>query len=264
MSCIELIGCTSSGKSTLINAILHFCRGEGIDAWLGEDFVLRHVRIEKIKNEAARAVLVNLIAIFFAFASWRKNHKFYRYIIRFISQLPASVRLSEKLYIGKNILKNIGIYEIVQRHIADNQFVFLDEGPFHTAQVLFVRLAGEGQDIDLSTFVSLVPLPDIVIYLQQGEDVLIERTLARKHKRIPDGSRTFAKLFIKGSIATFDKLIQYPEVKQRLLKVDNNNEHITVPESEQFGSLFQIVLKALRAGLDLVNLEYLNTYVIRD
>jgi hypothetical protein len=31
MTCIELIGCTSAGKSTLTNHILQLCRDDGID-----------------------------------------------------------------------------------------------------------------------------------------------------------------------------------------------------------------------------------------
>jgi len=263
MACIELIGCTGAGKSTLVGAILRVCRRESIDAWRGEDFVLKQVRFEKTKNEAIRAGLVNLIAISFAVATLQKNFEFFKFAIRFISQMSAPISWSEKLYIGKNIFKNIGIYEIARLRISPNQIVFLDEGPLHTAQVLFVRLASESQAIDLSTFVSLVPTPDIAIYLQRDEDVLIERTLARKHKRIVSGSRILAKSFIRGSIVTFDKLIQYPKVEQRLLKIDSN-DHITVVKPEQTNSLQRIALKIIQASLNLVNNEYMGNGIPKE
>lgn len=102
--------------------------------------MLKQFRFEKIKNETVRAVCINIIAILVALATSRKNFEFFKCAVRFISQLPDSVNWSEKLFIGKNIFKNIGINEIARLRMSPDQFVLLGEGPQHTAQVLFVRL----------------------------------------------------------------------------------------------------------------------------
>ncbi len=251
MTCIELIGCTSAGKSTLASHILEACHANGIDVALGEDFALKQTHLDWVKNTSARAVLVNLVAVLAALGSWR-NLEFYRFAMRVVSQLPDSVRGAEKRYISRNIFKNIGIYEIARRRVSSRQIVLLDEGPLHTSQALFVHLSAGPKETDLSTFTRLVPLPDVAIYLRQDESVLIERTLARGHKRIPGGSRILAERFIRCAVGVFDYLIQYPAIEQRLLMVDGN-QTITVPQPAQNDSPRALALKILQTGLGITD-----------
>ncbi len=215
MTQIEFIGCTGAGKSTLVNHILQICRDQRIDAWLDYDFVLRQVRLEWVKSKLARALLVNLVALLVGLATWRNNRKFCRFTIDVISRMP--VTWFEKLYLGRDVLKNLGIYEIVRRRGSDQQVILVDEGTLQTAHYLFVHAAVEPGVADLSTFVRLVPLPDVVVYVPETEPVLIQRTLKRGHRRIPDQSDAQAKLFIERAMETFEGLRGQSILKSKLL-----------------------------------------------
>jgi thymidylate kinase len=252
---IEFIGCTGAGKSTLISRILRICRAQGIDAWMGYDFVLRQVRLDWVESKLVRGLLVNLISLFVCLMAWQRHLAFYRFTIRVISRLPASVGWFERLYIGRDVLKNIGMYEIIRRRASAQQLVLLDEGTLHTAHYLFVQVAVEPNIGDISTFAGLVPLPDVVVYVTQSESILIERTLARGHKRIPDRSYTSVERFVKRARTIFEALRQQPALKDKLLVVDGQQNCIVDQDSPDSRS-FALALKLVRAGIHAVNTEY--------
>ena len=249
---VELTGCTGAGKSTLTSRLLRMCRDQGIDAWIDYDFVLGQVRLDWIKSKLARALVVNLVSLCVCLVTWRNYREFYRFMIRVISRLP--VAWSEKLYVGRNVLKNMGIHEIIRRCASDQQIVFLDEGTLHIAHYLFVHVSVEPDTEGLSTFVELVPLPDVVVYVSQTERVLIERTLARGHKRVPIRSYAQVELFIKRAIETFEELRQQSVLQSRLIVVDSQRK-IIVGQDYPKDAPFADVLKMVRAGVEMVSTE---------
>lgn len=257
---IELIGCTSAGKSTLVRGILQAGREQGIDILTNDDFVLNLVWLNWVKNKLARTLCMDLIALFACLITWRDIIEFYLFAIRIILRLPPSVAWFEKLNIARNVLKMVGVYEIVLHCGSDQQIVLADEGTLHTAHYLFVHVSVEPNINDISTFVKLVPLPDMVIYVQQDEDILIERTLARKHKRIPDGSHAQVELFIKRATSTFDKLAQHSVVKSRLVVVDSQR-NIIIAKDDQNDPLLAKALEIIRAGIDAVGV-YNSTRIV--
>jgi hypothetical protein len=180
MTCIELIGCTSAGKSTLTNHILQLCRDDGIDISLGDDFLLNQFHLGWVGQSTFRAALVNLISLPVALINWGKYHRYFGFAFRTTTRLPIS--LPENAYLCRNILKNIGIYEIARTRAKDRQVIILDEGPLNSANLLFVHVAVALPDTGLSEFVQVVPLPDAAFYLREQEDVLTQRTLARGHR----------------------------------------------------------------------------------
>ena len=210
MTCIELIGCTSAGKSTLASHILQSCRNEGTKVWLGESFLLDQFHLGQIGNPTMRAVLVNLVSLPVALVNLGKYRPFYSFAFQMVNHLKTSWR--EKLYLGRNILKSIGIYEIANMQADYRTIILLDEGPLHSANALFVRVAGAPHNAELLEFIQVVPFPDAAVYLREREDVLIRRTLARGHKRIRNGSRSETEQFIRSASAVFERLVQEPAI----------------------------------------------------
>ena len=218
---IELIGCTSSGKSTLIRKILHACNEQGIDILLGTDFVLKQVRLNWIKNHLLRTLLIDLGALFACLITWRKNVKFYLFATRRLLWLP--IALFEKINLLRNALKKIGIFEIIRFRSASQQVILVDEGILQAAHNLFVHASIEVNMEHLYTFAGLVPLPDVVVYLRQPERLLVERTMKRGHKRIPYHS--YGEV-VRFAVATFDKLVQYPVVENKLCVIGGGEKVI--------------------------------------
>ena len=217
MMLIELIGCTGAGKSTLAAQLLASYRQRGEQAWLGYDFVLRQVRLGWVRRRAVRGLLVNALALLACLAASPRNLALLRFALGAVARLP--VGLGEKLYIGRDVLKNIGIVQIVRRRAGERQIILLDEGGLHIAHYLFVNLAAAPDLAQVAAFGRLAPLPDLAVYVKQPEPVLAERTLRRGHKRIPAGSPASVERFIRRAVAVFDTLAAQPQLAGRLVVV---------------------------------------------
>ena len=60
---IELIGCTSAGKSTLAGNVLAACRQQGVEILLGDEFVLRQWHLQWVRSRPVRSLLVNGVGL---------------------------------------------------------------------------------------------------------------------------------------------------------------------------------------------------------
>jgi thymidylate kinase len=245
---IELIGCTSAGKSTLSMGILQACHQQGLDIFLGDDFVLRQVRLNWIKGHLPRTLLVDLAALFACLVTWRTHLEFYLFATQLLFQLP--IPRLEKLNLLRNVLKKIGIYEIIRSHSTDRQVILVDEGVLQAAHNLFVHGSLQVKAEHLATFARLIPFPDVIVYLKEPESLLIARTMKRGHKRIPDCSYSNVVRFIEQAVATFDKLVQNPAVESKLLVV-HGGQHVTIAANNQDDLLCGRALKIIQSGLSM-------------
>lgn len=243
---IELIGCTSAGKSTLIRNILQANSDQAIDISLGDDFILEKLRLHRATGYLPRSLLVNMVALLACLITWRKNHRFYRFAAHLVAQLP--VPRSEKLYIFRNVLKKIGAQEIIRYFHNDEQVVIVDEGVLQVAHNLFVHQSVQTDMANLSTFVKLITLPDVIVYLRQPESLLVERIIRRGHARIPDRSHENVIFFVQQAVAMFEELIQNPAVACKLLIVDRGLE-ITVAANNRSDALLEPALQLIHNGL---------------
>ncbi len=214
---IELIGCTSAGKSTLAKKMLTVARQSGIDLQFGDDFVIQQIIKREIHNRILRVFVVDIASFSYCLLSWRQHYKYYFYAFQTIYNLQ--IKLLKKLNLARNIFKKIGIYEIIRRRASHNQNVLVDEGTLHAAHNLFVSAAEIQNTYDISQFTRLTPFPDITVYLRQDKSALIYRTIKRRHKRIPDNSRRSVERFVNRAVAIFDELAQQPEVNKRLITI---------------------------------------------
>ncbi len=249
---VELIGCTSAGKSTQLNSILQICNEMNIKAINSDNFILGKIHLNRIENYFIRTLVIDLMSILTCLFVSRKNFDLYSLIFKIVRDSPSTVRFLEKLNIIRNTFKKIGIYEIARRYGSVDEIILMDEGTLHTANYLFVNVAVAPKSDYFPNFVSLIPLADVVIYLQENDEILIKRTLARGHKRIHQLSRTIVERFIKHAVATFDELAQIPIVKSRLLVV-NSAQRITNFQSNQYFSQQVTIQKILQSSLDLIN-----------
>jgi thymidylate kinase len=243
---IELIGCTSVGKSTLSKSVLEACHERGIDILLGDDFVLGQVRLNWIKNCLLRRLLVNLAGLFACLITWRTNLDIYLFAVQLLVQLP--ITQLEKLNTFRNVLKRIGIYEIIRFRSTDQQVILVDEGVLQTAHYLFVHVSARVETHYLPVFAGLIPLPDVIVYLGQPESLLIDRTMKRGHERIPDRSYSNIAHFIKQAVATFDKLVQNPSIESKLLVVDSD-QNVYIAANDQGDPTMGQALEIIQSGL---------------
>lgn len=251
---IELIGCTSAGKSTLIKYLLQVCQQQGIVAVTGDDFVLQKFRLTWIKSYFWQRFIVDLLALFACWLKLYRNFKLYLFASKIIRNLPVTINLVQKIMIARNVLRNLGVYEIIQHLSSPQEIIFLDEGTLHIAHYLFVHVSVEPNNQDLASFAKLIPVPDVAIYLQQQEAVLIERTLTRGHKRIPNISYAQVERFIKFAVSTFEEIIKFSTIKNHVLVVDTERKIHTATDNQNNSSLL-VARAILEQGINIANKE---------
>lgn len=252
MTQIELIGCTSAGKSTLVKRVLETCRQQGIALLLADDFVLRRARLNWIKSHIIRTLGVDVISLFSCMMNLRKYYRYYVFSIRTILRLP--IPALEKANLIRNLVKKIGIYEIVRRSRNSQQVVLVDEGTLHAVHNLFVHWSVQPQVGQVAAFTNVVPLPNVLVYLRQPESLLIQRTIRRGHKRLPDQSPEKATCFIQQAVSTFEELIQ--ELKSRgNLQQLRNSPNIMVEAGRENNPLLAKIIQIIQAEMEVAQSE---------
>lgn len=241
---IELIGCTSSGKSSLARNLLKSDAQQGFNLVTSYDFVLQWAHLDWIKNHRVRMLLLNVIAFLACLFTWRKNLAFYRFAGGVIARLPHGISLFEKLKIARIAARNVGIFEIVHRNKSDRQVVLADEGTLHIAHYLFVHVSVEPDLSHLDTFIHMVSLPDVAVYIRQPESVLISRASRRGHKRIPEGASVMVNRFIQHGRAVFEELAECSNLADRLVIV-NDGEVIQPARESQDNPRLEFARKLL-------------------
>ncbi|KPJ93405.1 MAG: hypothetical protein AMJ53_07290 [Gammaproteobacteria bacterium SG8_11] len=226
---IELIGCTSAGKTTLAQKIILIGKRQGIDIILGDDFVLKRFHLNWVKSEFIRRRLLEVYAGYTCMRHWKKYREFCRFVFGVVLQTPGS--WFYKFTLVRIVLRKIGIHELIRRYNSETQLVLVDnEGIVQAAHNLFVhtnrRLNG-----NLTDFVKAAPLPDMIAYLKQPQSILLERTLRRGHPRIEARSKRKVELFVKQAVETFETLQTLPQIADRLVLIDGKSKAVTKPRS---------------------------------
>ncbi len=216
---IEFIGCTSAGKTTLAKKMVQAGKAQGIDVQLSDDFILGWSRLDWIKNDFIQRRVIELLAFGACLVSWWRHRDFNRFVMEISRRTPGSWLY--KLSVARNTLRKIGIYEIVRRFSSEQQIILLDnEGVLQGSHTLFVHSEPRPHERDLDRFVTLAPLADVVVYFRQSLPVLIARTHARGHRRIPDGVEDKVDFFIEQAVELFDVLRRHPAIANRLLVIE--------------------------------------------
>lgn len=227
---IELIGCTSAGKTTLAQKILTTGKRQGINIILGDDFVLRRFHLDWVKSEFIRRRLLEIYSGYICVRHWKKYSEFCRFVSKVISQNPGS--WFYKFNLMRIVLRKIGIHDLIRRFDSEDQLVLVDnEGIVQAAHNLFVH-TNSTLNGNLSTFVKTAPLPDMIVYLKQPQSILLERTLRRGHPRIEARSKDRVERFVKQAVATFNALHTLPQIAGRLVLIDGKRKVVTKPRSK--------------------------------
>jgi thymidylate kinase len=246
---VEVIGCTSAGKSTLARAVERAGRKRGMDVVTGDDLVLEPLALGWVRNEFVRRRLVDGPALLACLLAWRRHRQLVRLALDVSRRSPGTS--TRKLNVARNALRKMGLFEIVRRRGAGRLVLVDNEGVLQAAHNLFVHVSAAASAADLQAFLDLTPLPDAVVYVRESGDVLLERTLARGHRRVPVGSERDARRFVDRAVHVFETLVRHPGVRERLVFVDGGRSVTLAPEAEGEDRLRDLA-QLLRAGVDLI------------
>jgi adenylate kinase family enzyme len=218
---IELIGSTSAGKTTLARKMVAAGKSNGVDVSLSDDFVLEELYMNWVKNEFVRRRLVEMIAFAICLSCLDRYKDFYGFVVREGKSTPGSWLY--KINRIRNVIRKIGIFEFISRRSGSQQIVLADnEGILQGVHNLFVHQNCQADLLKIARYVELVPMPDVVLYLQQEEEVLVSRTLGRGHARVAGSSPDKIVPFIRQAVNVFNEMINIPKIQEKLLIVDGS------------------------------------------
>lgn len=265
---IELIGCTSAGKSTLTRQMTERGRQQAIQVCNSYDFVLQHYRLGWIKPHSLRMLLLNSLALGRCIRAARRHWALLRFIFSILHTLPATVKVGERLKIARITLRNLGIHDIIARANQHDMIVLADEGTIQVVHYLFVHLRSAPALDQLAAYLQQTPLPDLVLYYRQPAELLQARTLQRGHKRIVEHTTANVERFIDHALAVFEHVIAEPVVQQRTLIVDGCTHQVEQSAvgsrshySEQEQALAHLVTTLIQAEAEQPLLVYDNSPV---
>jgi hypothetical protein len=217
---IELIGSTSAGKTTLAKKMVGAGKEKGLDVSLSDDFMLDQLHLGWVRNDFVRRRLVEFTAFGVLLTCLTRYKDFVRFVLH--EGKHSSGSWFYKLNRIRNVIRKIGIFEFISRRSGPQQIVLADnEGLLQGVHNLFVHQNSHADLGKLSKYVELVPLPDVILYLHQEEEVLVSRTLGRGHARVAGHSQDHVLHFIREAIAVFNEVINIPKIQERLLIVDS-------------------------------------------
>ena len=216
---IEFIGSTGAGKTTLIDEVQRrLARTAG--ATTSFELVAAKLGLSNIRQTTARNLIQELYGL------W--------YLIRSLPRYKATIGFSLKMIARKagspifvinnfrSLVRKIGIYEILRRQQADN-IILVDEGTVLLAHVLFIYNSAYYTPEEIAQFASIVPLPDLIVYVRTPVQNLIERSMRRTDPPRDMKAKNPEQIekYVSDAVSMFEQLIETEEIRDRVLIVDN-------------------------------------------
>lgn len=218
---VEFIGSTGAGKTTLISQVQRRL-AQTTDVVTSFDVVASLLSLPTVNHPTVRNFIQELVGFPFLIGSLRRHYRFLLFMLRMLARQAAFSIFT--INILRSIERKIGVYEILRRRHHD-RIILVDEGTVLLAHNVFVYSSADYAREEIATFASLVPLPDIIIYIKAPVDVLVQRSLRRTDppREIRSKNRALIEKHIQRAVGIFEQLIQAENIQSRLLIVENPN-----------------------------------------
>jgi deoxyadenosine/deoxycytidine kinase len=118
------------------------------------------------------------------------------------------------------------VLEISQRY-KNKETILVDEGPILVTHMFAFNDTPISQD-EIEKFISLLPIPDLIIYITASIDILVERSLnrVRPPREMGTRDRSENERYIQRAVSLFDQIVESSSIKPRLLIVDNSSHEL--------------------------------------
>jgi thymidylate kinase len=215
---VEFIGCTGSGKTTLIEEVQRrIAKTTPVTTSVELATGLLGLR------GVADPTLQNLIQEFVSFPFFLLSLRQYRDFMQFTSKLfMRNSRFSlHTINNLRSLERKLGMYEIMSRYRKD-RIVLVDEGPILAAH-MFVFTGTPCSPEEIARFATLLPLPDLIVYVRAPVDRLMKRTLQRSDapREINKQDLAQTERYTKSAVTLFDQLAEAENIRCRLLIIEN-------------------------------------------
>ena len=220
---VEFIGSTGAGKTTLISEVQRRL-AQTADVMTSFELVAAPFGLRGVTNLTARNLIQELAGFPFLIRSVHRHKAFIFFILRMLArQANFSIFMINNL---RSLERKIGVYEILKRY-RRNQIILVDEGTVLSAHNVFVYSNALYTCEEIARFASLVPLPDIIIYIKAPVDILVQRSLLRADppREIKSRNRGLIEKHVSRAVKMFDELVEADNIQRRLLIVENSDSN---------------------------------------
>ena len=216
---IEFIGSSGAGKTTLISEVRRRLAGQA-QTVTSFELVAGRLGLQRVTHPTLRNLIQDLVGLPFFIGSLYRHRAFVVFALKILARHKSSPFFT--LNYLRSIVRKIGTYEIIRRAHHD-RIILVDEGTLLSAHVLFVFTSTLTSQEDIDKFASLVPLPELVVYIKAPVESLVQRSLrrsdARKEMRSKD--HTLVEKYVSRAAEMFDRLTETKRIRDRVLIVAN-------------------------------------------
>ena len=229
---VEFIGSTGAGKTTLIAEVQRRLAKQA-QAVTSSDLALQALGLRRVANPTLRNLIQDLVGLPFFLGSLYRHRAFVVFALKALARHKSFTFFTVNYL--RSIVRKIGMHEFAKRYSHD-RVVLVDEGPVLSAHLLFVFTSTIYSQEDIEQFASLVPLPELIVYINAPVDSLVQRSLRRNSapKEMKAKDRKWIEQYIRRAAEMFDRLTVTKRIRDRVLIVANpdatDNEHGAVTE----------------------------------
>lgn len=220
---VEFIGSTGAGKTTLISKTKQQL-SRSICVSTSYDLIVRKVGMQSVTHPTVKNLLQEFIGFPFFLRSLQRHKDFTLFTLRILArQSDFTIFTVNNL---RSFERKMGVFEINNRKNHD-RIILVDEGTVLLAHNLFVYNDIKFSSEEISNFATLVPLPDIIIYVRAPIDNLVYRSLQRGDppRELKSKTQDSVEKYIKRAVLMFERLVSCERIRNRTLIVENPNSN---------------------------------------
>lgn len=216
---VEFIGSTGAGKTTLLLKVQRQLT-KTVEVMTPYDLVAAPWGLQGVTHPTVRNLAQELLGLPFFMRSLPRNKALVIFTLRMLAR-HGKCTLSTISNL-RSLERKLGMYEATRRRKRE-RIILVDEGPILLAHNIFVFTSALYAEEEIDEFASLVPVPDVVIYVRATRENLIRRSLQRTdHRReIESVSQAELERYLERATAVFDQLVTAENIRSRVLIVEN-------------------------------------------
>jgi thymidylate kinase len=242
---VEFVGSTGAGKTTLISEIKQRL-SKKVSVSSPYHMIARRFGMQNITHPTVQNLLQEFIGFPFFLRSLHRHRDFALYTLGILAR-----QSSFNIFTINNLRsfeRKMGVFEI-NKQKNHNRIILVDEGTVLLAHNLFVFNQIQFSSEQISKFASLVPLPDILIYVRAPIDQLVSRSLQRGNppRELKNKTQDSVENYINRAVLMFEELVSFERIRSRTLTVENPNS-ISSETGSIADNICEFVLQQVRSN----------------
>ena len=168
---VEVLGCTSSGKSTLIRKLLAEVSHKDVS-----------LTSLSVKRTNLLWLLISDLVLLLSFMIFSKHQVS---VFRF---LKICLKRNDSLWMRVNLFRNFitkqGEFQLARRRVSE--IILMDEGCLHAFSNIFSHYDDSLDIVNATCLIELVPKPDVILRIVAPEEIVVARAKNRPDPPWPD------------------------------------------------------------------------------